>query len=170
MKLKGNYLLLILFLPLLLFSSDTTSKKGRSGIGYGKGLGKDGGEFINNLIDSLAYNDSINLAKCLENSDTTCSKRGKANILKTVFANLGPIRNIYNKHLRRDNTFKGKLTVKFLIDQDGKVLSVKASPKSTIKNKEFITSVLNKIRTWDFGSIESKSDTTETVYPFVFSP
>ena len=40
---------------------------------------------------------------------------------------------------------------------------------STIKDRKFENILLNKIKKWDFGKVDIPGDTTEIVYPFVFT-
>ena len=94
--------------------------------------------------------------------------RSKASIMRVVMQNIAALRYAYNKRLREKPGLKGKITVKFAIDEFGKVIFCQVT-ESTMEDKELETSVTDKIKRWVFEKIDKPGDVTEVVYPFVFS-
>ena len=82
--------------------------------------------------------------------------------------NLPALRYAYNKRLRVKPDLKGKIVVKFVIDEYGRVLLCDIT-KSTIADPELEKTVIKKIKLWRFPKIDKTGDITEVVYPFVFS-
>jgi hypothetical protein len=94
--------------------------------------------------------------------------RSKAGIMRTVMKTLPSMRYAYNKFLREQPGIKGKLTIRFIINQTGDVIFAEAE-KSTLgycdmEKKEFDIICLTK-----FEKIEALKNLTTVVYPFVFS-
>jgi TonB family protein len=94
--------------------------------------------------------------------------RSRDSIVLFVQNRLQDLRDEYNYYLK-DAFFKGVVTVEFNVLSDGSVTSCK-QVKSTIKNNAFTNSILSKVKGWKFPKITVKNDTTNVVYPFVFSP
>jgi TonB family protein len=82
--------------------------------------------------------------------------------------NIAALRYAYNKRLREKPGLKGKITVKFAIDEFGKVIFASVV-ESTMGDSELETIVVDKIKRWVFEKIDKPGDVTEVVYPFVFS-
>ena len=82
--------------------------------------------------------------------------------------NIAALRYAYNKRLREKPGLKGKITVKFAIDEFGKVIYCEVT-ESTMADQELEISVKEKIKRWVFEKIDKPGDVTEVVYPFVFS-
>jgi len=82
--------------------------------------------------------------------------------------NLAALRYAYNKRLREKPGLKGKITVKFAIDEFGKVIFCEVL-ESTMGDSELEATVVDKIKRWVFEKIDKPGDVTEVVYPFVFS-
>ena len=82
--------------------------------------------------------------------------------------NIAALRYAYNKRLREKPGLKGKITVKFAIDEFGKV-SFASVVESTMSDPELEAIVVDKIKRWVFEKIDKPGDVTEVVYPFVFS-
>lgn len=148
--------------------TDTISKKGAWGIGYGAGYGKGTGtKNIDSLIDALYDSTNTNKPKFTKGGALT-GKRSRKNILKTVIQNLAALRYLYNKRLREKPGLKGRVTTKFKINHKGEVISCKVV-SSTVKDRKFKKNLVKKILKWNFGEIQFPNDTTEVIYPFVFS-
>ena len=88
--------------------------------------------------------------------------------MRVVMQNLAALRYAYNKRLREKPGLKGKITVKFAIDEFGKVIFCQVV-ETTMGDPELETTVAAKIRLWVFEKIDKPGDVTEVVYPFVFS-
>jgi TonB family protein len=162
-----------------------SGRKGAAGIGYGAGYGSgfggSGAGGIDDLIGNLMGGDeggsSLELKKrgslkisapdFLKGASLT-GGRSKASIMRVVMQNLAALRYAYNRRLRDKPGLKGKITVKFAIDEFGKVIFCQVM-ESTMSDQELETSVTEKIKRWVFEKIDKPGDVTEVVYPFVFS-
>jgi TonB family protein len=162
-----------------------SGRKGAAGIGYGSGYGSgfggSGAGGIDDLIGNLMGGDdggsSLELKKrgslkisapdFLKGASLT-GGRSKASIMRVVMQNIAALRYAYNKRLREKPGLKGKITVKFAIDEFGKVIFCQIM-ESTMSDKELEVSVMDKIKRWMFEKIDKPGDVTEVVYPFVFS-
>jgi TonB family protein len=111
----------------------------------------------NNEID-ISLSDSIEYAPF----------RSKASIMEVVMINLGYLRFAYNWRLRQKSGIKGRITVKFAIDEYGKVIFSKIVG-STVHDQTLESDVVKVIRSWEFCPINKPGDVTEVVYPFDFS-
>ncbi len=159
-----------------------TGRKGAAGIGYGAGIGSGfggGSGGVDDLIGSLMGGDggSLNLKKrgSLKISAPKFTKggamtggRSRASIMRVVMQNIAALRYAYNKRLREKPGLKGKITVKFAIDEFGKVIFVSVV-NSTMGDTQLEGIVKSKIKRWVFEKIDKPGDVTEVVYPFVFS-
>ncbi|MCX7727246.1 MAG: TonB family protein [Chitinispirillaceae bacterium] len=159
-------------------------RKGVAGIGYGAGYGSgfggSGAGGIDDLIGGLMGGDGgggLDLKKrgSLKISAPQFTKggaltggRSKASIMRVVMQNLAALRYAYNKRLREKPGLKGKITVKFAIDEFGKVIFCEVV-ESTMGDPELENTVVAKIRLWVFEKIDKPGDVTEVIYPFVFS-
>ncbi len=157
-------------------------RKGAAGIGYGAGYGSGfggGSGGVDDLIGSLMGGDGgdLRLKKVgkLKISPPKFTKggaltggRSKASIMRVVMQNLAALRYAYNKRLREKPGLKGRITIKFAIDEFGKVIFCSVV-SSTIDDSTLEKTVINKIKRWVFEKIDKPGDVTEVVYPFVFS-
>jgi len=94
--------------------------------------------------------------------------RSKKSIMCIVYPNLKQMRNKYNKYLRDDGYFRGKITVKFAINEFGKVIFAEIA-ENTTNRKDFAEEELNLVKSWQFQKIYNPGDVTEVIYPFIFS-
>lgn len=85
-----------------------------------------------------------------------------------MMQNIAALRYAYNKRLREKPGLKGRITVRFAIDEFGNVLYC-AVEESSIDDNILETLVMNRIKHWRFEKIDKPGDITEVVYPFVFS-
>jgi TonB family protein len=158
-------------------------RKGVAGIGYGAGYGSGfggGSGGVDDLIGSLMGGDGssgLDLKKrgSLEVSAPQFVKggaltggRSKASIMRVVMQNLAALRYAYNKRLREKPGLQGKVTVKFAIDEFGKVIFCEVV-QSTMEDPPFEEIVTSKIKRWVFEKIDKPGDVTEVIYPFVFT-
>jgi len=95
--------------------------------------------------------------------------RSKENILSVVMRNLGELRFEYTRRLKDKPSMKGKVTVKFAVDEFGKVIFCQVV-ESTVADSVLDAKVVEKVRRWTFGKIDKPGDVTEVTYPFMFSP
>ncbi|MBN2037653.1 MAG: AgmX/PglI C-terminal domain-containing protein [Chitinispirillaceae bacterium] len=159
-------------------------RKGAAGIGYGAGYGSgfggSGAGGIDDLIGGLMGGGEggglelkkrgtlkISAPDFLKGGSLT-GGRSKASIMRVVMQNLAALRYAYNKRLREKPGLKGKITVKFAIDEFGKVIFCQVI-ESTMSDPPLEQTVANKIKRWVFEKIDKPGDVTEVIYPFVFS-
>ena len=150
------------------------------GAGYGSGFGGSGAGGIDDLIGGLMGGGDggglelkkrgslkISAPDFLKGGSLT-GGRSKASIMRVVMQNLAALRYAYNKRLREKPGLKGKITVKFAIDEFGKVIFCQVV-ESTMSDPELESTVAEKIKRWVFEKIDKPGDVTEVIYPFVFS-
>ena len=157
-------------------------RKGAAGIGYGSGYGSGfggGGGGIDDLIGSLMGGEGgelglkkrgslqISEPKFVQGGALT-GGRSKASIMRVVMQNIAALRYAYNKRLREKPGLKGRITVKFAIDEFGAVIFADVV-NSTMADSDLEAEVVAKIKRWAFGKIDKPGDVTEVIYPFVFS-
>jgi hypothetical protein len=88
--------------------------------------------------------------------------------MRVVTSNLAPMRYAYNERLRNSYALKGKITVRFAIDEFGKVIFCKVD-STTMRDTLFEATIVKQIYGWQFERIPKPGDITEVIYPFVFS-
>lgn len=115
------------------------------------------------MVDRRNGNDQISVEK-IKNVEL----RSKAGIMRTVMKCLANIRYAYNVRLRDGMDKSGKITVKWAIDEHGKVIKCFVV-SSTINDSRLETKTVNIIKGLKFERIYNPGDVTEVVYPFVFS-
>lgn len=76
---------------------------------------------------------------------------------------------VFNKRLLERPSIGGKITVKFAIDEFGKVIFCEVI-ETTIKDPWLENKMDELIKNWQCGKIDKPGDVTEVVYPFIFSP
>ena len=90
----------------------------------------------------------------------------QASIMRVVMQNLAALRYEYNKRLREKPGLKGKITVKFAIDEFGTVIFAQVV-ESTISDSQ-LEHRLFQIKRWKFEKLISLV-MQPIIYPFVFS-
>jgi hypothetical protein len=131
-------------------------------------------------FDSLSIDNSASKIKGTINFDNVTTDfilsdtvlyyqaRSKQSIMCVVYPNLKPMRYLYNRYLRDEGMFRGKITIKFAIDEYGKVIFAKVI-ENTTNNSKFADEELELVKNWQFQKIYNPNDVTEIVYPFIFS-
>jgi TonB family protein len=164
--------------------SGGVGRKGVAGIGYGAGYGSGfggaGAGGIDDLIGGLMGGDggggldlkkrgtlNISAPEFMKGAALT-GGRSKASIMRVVMQNIAALRYAYNKRLREKPGLKGKITIKFAIDEYGKVIFAQVV-ESTMGDTDLEAEIAGKIKRWVFEKIDKPGDVTEVVYPFVFS-
>jgi TonB family protein len=167
---------------------NSTGRKGVEGIGFGTGVGSSGfggagpggiGDWYDGLMASQGK--IVDLApkrgppsfgtlapKIDIRSGQTVGGRSKIEIMRVVMQNLGALRYAYNQRLREKPGLKGKIVVKFVIDEFGNVTYCEVV-ESSMGDNLLEAKVTGKIIRWKFERIDHPGDLTEVVYPFVFS-
>ena len=92
--------------------------------------------------------------------------RSAADIMKVVRQRTPGLRHIYNKYLKKQPGFSGKVTLRFTIDPGGDIISISVASSST-GFAEFDKAVKNTVKHWPFSKVKS-GNTTVTI-PFTFS-
>ncbi|MBD3316466.1 MAG: AgmX/PglI C-terminal domain-containing protein [Chitinivibrionales bacterium] len=163
-------------------ASGGVGRKGAAGIGYGAGYGSGfggGSGGVDDLIGSLMGGDAGNLglkkrgelkisAPEFVKGGALTGGRSRASIMRVVMQNLAALRYAYNRRLREKPGLSGKITIKFAIDEFGKVIFCEVVG-TTINDPTLEKTVVSKIKRWVFEKIDKPGDVTEVVYPFVFS-
>jgi outer membrane biosynthesis protein TonB len=158
-----------------------TGRKGAAGIGFGAGYGSGfggGSGGVDDLLGSLMGGGGSNVKlkkrgalKVRQPSGSGGASmtggRSRASIMRVVRQNMASLKYAYNGRLREKPGMKGKITIKWAIDEFGKVLFCKVV-SSTIDDPIFEQIVVKKIKRWAFGKIDKPGDVTEVAYPFVF--
>jgi len=138
-------------------SDGDVGRNGVSGIGYG------------NIDDKLGRlkggNDEIYNS---QKTQTLPTSRSRASIQRVTMQNMAALRYAYNKRLREKPGLFGQISVKFAIDESGKVIYAQIA-ESTMADLELETIVVSKVKSWTFEKIDKPGDVTEVTYPFVFS-
>ncbi len=161
---------------------DGSGRESTAGIGFGSGVGSGfGGNSggVNDLLGSLMGGGGSNLAldkprEVAVRQPTGSSGAGmtggrsRANIMRVVRQNTSSLQYAYTRRLANTPGLRGKITVKWAIDEFGKVLFCQVV-SSTINDPQLEAEVVNKIKRWAFGRINKPGDVTEVVYPFVFN-
>jgi TonB family protein len=161
----------------------SSGRRGVSNLGFGKGYGLTGDGDGSGIGDIGVLTDnyqSIDIGYKVRKGTLKCdfdvSKGGKiasggrsrSSIMAVVFQNIPALRYLYNSRLNLIPGLKGKITVKFAVDEFGNVLHCEIVD-SSIKDAELEQKVVTKIRAWRFDKIDKPGDVTEIVYPFVFA-
>ena len=130
------------------------------------------------LDSSLIYSLSVELSLIRNNNIvhvniddvnySTVIGRSKANIMRTIMNNLSKMRYEYNRILRKYRGVKGRLTMKFIIDESGSIIYLKVI-ESSLDNCEMENNEVNIVKKCYFGESDKKPNLTTVIYPFVFS-
>jgi len=94
--------------------------------------------------------------------------RSRESIQNVISQNTAALRYAYNKRVREKPDLSGKITIKFTINEFGKVISTQIV-ESTMSDSELETTVVSRLKSWDFEKIGKSGDMTEVIYPFDFS-
>jgi len=94
--------------------------------------------------------------------------RSRASIQRVVLQNVAALRDAYNRRVREMPELEGKVTVKFAIDEFGKVIFAQVM-ESTMNDSELENTIVTRVKSWVFEQIDKPGDVTEVRYPFVFS-
>jgi len=157
-------------------------RKGVAGIGYGSGYGSGfggGGGGVDDLLGGLmgGGGSGLELKKKGElkvsspdflKGGALTGGRSRASIQRVVMQNMAALRYAYNKRMREKPGLAGKITVKFAIDEFGKVIFAQIV-ESTMSDAELESTVVSRVKSWNFEKIDKPGDVTEVTYPFVFT-
>jgi TonB family protein len=163
-------------------SGSSSGRRGVSSLGFGKGYGLIGDGDGSGIDDIGSLSDSYESVELQFKGRSAKIKfdaqagggtfmaggRSRNSIMAVVFQNLPALRYLYNNRLNLKPGLKGKITVKFAVDEFGNVLHCEVV-ESSIADGELEQRVVAKIRAWRFEKIDKPGDVTEIVYPFVFA-
>jgi Ca-activated chloride channel homolog len=162
--------------------SGGSGRQGSAGIGYGAGYGSGmGGGGVDEMLGGVAAQNAPACEKKMEQSarlkisepkfvkgGALTGARSRAAVMKVVMQNLASLRYEYNKRLQAKPGLKGKITVKFAMDEFGKIILCEVV-ETTMNDPELEKIIVEKIKHWVFEKIDKPGDVTEVVYPFVFA-
>jgi len=94
-------------------------------------------------------------------------QRSTESILRVIRQHTPGLRHTYNKYLKTNPGFKGKITLKFAIAPSGSIVELTIVGTTTGVG-EFDAEIRDKVRTWRFEPVKGKSNDVVTV-PFTFS-
>jgi TonB family protein len=94
-------------------------------------------------------------------------QRSTESILRVIRQHTPGLRHTYNKHLKTNPGFKGKVTLKFSIAPSGSIVEL-TIVGTTTGVPEFDQEIRNKVKSWRFEPIKGKANDVVTV-PFTFS-
>jgi len=134
-------------------------------------------ESIDDLIGDLGENLATQLVKkgefivrrpdVIDGAGAADSKRDTRTINQMVLRNKSNIYRIYERHLKRNPTLQGKVTIRFVIAATGEVVQVDVLENST-GSEQLEQELVAKIKSWEFEKIAQGE--ASVVYPFVFRP
>jgi hypothetical protein len=169
--------------------SSAASRLGAQGIGYGpgyhSGFNGDGPGGVDGLINSLMQPTEPDAGLTLKTGPPdritraaitpvqqgirfNGSGRSRVDIMRVVMQNLSALRYSYNQRLRERPGLSGRITIKFAVDEFGKVIACEVV-ESNMNDQTLESAITGKILRWNFDRIDKPGDITEVVYPFVFS-
>lgn len=93
-------------------------------------------------------------------------QRSEESVRSVLAAYMGRMKYIYEKYLKHDETFGGKMVVEVVIAASGKVENAKIIT-SNMNNPEFEREILDVIRRWKYAPIDQ--GTVTVTYPMVFN-
>lgn len=94
-------------------------------------------------------------------------QRSTESILRVIRQHTPGLRQTYNKFLKTNPGFKGKITLKFAIAPSGSIVELTVMGTTT-GVPEFDSEIRERVRTWRFEPVKGKSNDVVTV-PFTFS-
>ncbi len=95
-------------------------------------------------------------------------QRNEAEVYKIIMRNIGALKYLYNRALRKDMTLKGAVTVKFVITPEGSISKIELIG-TTLKSKPLVDKMIKRIYKWKFPVLKDVDDFVIT-YTFDFSP
>jgi len=90
-------------------------------------------------------------------------------IRRVVLRNIGQVNRCYGLALTRNPTLAGRLSLRFVIDASGRVVTAAPDPGSTLRDAAFDLCMTAAVRRWVFPA-PGGGGVVSIVYPFVFQP
>jgi TonB family protein len=155
-----------------------SGRRGRADAGWNEGFGTGGSGGIDDMLGGLIGGGDMRVGvrakgrlKPPSASEIDMgqggSRRSAASILRVVRQHMPGLRHTYNKHLKKNPGFSGKIHIKFEISPSGKTIRV-SIVGSTTSVPAFDAEIKNKVRRWRFEPITGKGNDIVTI-PFTFS-
>ncbi len=155
-----------------------SGRKGRTDAGFNEGFASGGSGGIDDLLGGLLGGDGgpigvkakgkLRAPSASEiDMGSAGSRRSAASILRVVRQHTPGLRHTYNKHLKTNPGFSGKIHIKFHIAPSGSVVKVE-SISSTTGAPDFDQEIITKVRRWRFEPITGTGNDIVTI-PFTFS-
>jgi TonB family protein len=152
-------------------------RRGKADGGFNEGYAEGGSGGIGDGLGSLLGGGGGGIATRAKGTIKTPSardidmgagggSRSAADIMKVVRQRTPGLRHIYNKYLKKQPGFAGKVTLRFTIAPGGDVITISIVSSST-GYSEFDNAVKNAVKRWTFSKVKS-GNTTVTI-PFTFS-
>ncbi len=101
-----------------------------------------------------------------EGPEVDSSSCDRTAIARFVKARMRSIQNCYERELKKNPTLKGKIVVRFTINETGKVTEFEIE-EETIGNSTVVACIRSTIRGWRFPI---KDNECPVAYPFIFTP
>jgi len=95
--------------------------------------------------------------------------RSRESVLRVVESNVDDLKRTYSIYLRQKPNFGGMVTVRFAVNEHGKVFFARVV-NSTTRDPMFDNVIMNIVRSWEFGPNHKPGDVTEITFPFAFTP
>ncbi len=155
-----------------------SGRKGKKNAGFNEGFTAEGSGGIDGMLGGLLGGSDMRVAGRAKGKLRAPSaseidmghggnRRSAASILRVVRAHSSGLRHSYNKHLKKNPGFSGKINIKFEIAPSGKVIKATIS-SSTTGIPAFDAEVKKKVRRWKFEAITGSGNDIVTI-PFTFS-
>ena len=93
--------------------------------------------------------------------------RSQSDIKKVMRRRLGGIKRCYEKRLKRNPDLRGKVVIRFVIHQGGKIIEVEVV-ENTTGDPELAACIRARVAAIRFGSTDGGE--TVVVYPFILAP
>jgi hypothetical protein len=151
-----------------------------AGNGFAPGFNSDGGsggigDLIDNLLGGVPTELKLKPSRSIKiqppegaNMASIGGGRSRSEINRVVRSNMASLRYAYNRRLKANPLLKGKIKIRWAIDEFGKVMFCKVE-ESSFNDPQFEQEIISKIKRWAFGTLNKPGDVTEIVYPFVFT-
>jgi TonB family protein len=105
----------------------------------------------------------------VKGSEEAMSARTQEEIKKEVEKHRQQIMYYYNKELKRNPNLRGKITVRFTIEPNGRVSHCEVISSTMNASSDLEENLVRIIRrTWKFSPIAASAGAVTVVYPFVF--
>ncbi|MFA6836150.1 MAG: AgmX/PglI C-terminal domain-containing protein [Fibrobacteraceae bacterium] len=152
-------------------------RRGKADGGFNEGYAEGGSGGLGDGLSGLLGGGGGGIATKAKGSIKTPSERdidmgagggsrSAADIMKVVRQRTPGLRHIYNKYLKLQPGFAGKVTLRFTIAPGGDIISISIA-SSTTGYGDFDSEVKNTVSRWTFSKVKS-GNTTVTI-PFTFS-